>query len=338
MVMTGRRPLHHLACGVLVVAAACTGGAGPAPSRPSSAVSARIADGTFTWDELPSVMSDRGEVTATAVGERIYLIGGLTADRTLPDVDVFDPAGGKWSRAPDLPVGVNHAMSAELDGTLYVFGGYLGPGLAHPSTMAFALRDDGWESLPPMPEPRAAGGAAAVARRLYVAGGVRGDGLATMMMVFDPSSRSWSTAEGPPTRREHLGVAASSGRLYVMGGRTGDLQSGVGASESYDPAAGTWTRWPSMPVPRGGLAATATANGLIVTAGGEAGGAFDEVDGFDVRSGRWLRLPPMPTPRHGVGVAAVGNVVYVMAGGRAAGFSFSDVNEALDLAAYHSVG
>jgi serine/threonine-protein kinase PknK len=142
-----------------------------------------------------------------------------------------------------------------------------------------------------MPEPRAAGGAAAVARRLYVAGGVRGDGLATMMMVFDPSSRSWSTVEGPPTRGEHLGVAASSGRLYVMGGRTGDLQSGVGASESYDPGAGTWTRWPSMPVPRGGLAATATANGLIV-----------------------------------------------MAGGRAAGFSFSDVNEALDLAAYHSVG
>jgi Kelch motif len=112
-----------------------------------------------------------------------------------------------------------------------------------------------------------------------------------MMMVFDPSSRSWSTAEGPPTRREHLGVAASSGRLYVMGGRTGDLQSGVGASESYDPGAGTWTRWPSMPVPRGGLAATATANGLIV-----------------------------------------------MAGGRAAGFSFSDVNEAFDLAACHSVG
>jgi Kelch motif len=102
-------------------------------------VSARIADGTFTWDELPLVMSDRGEVTATAVGERIYLIGGLTPDRTLPDVDVFDPAGGEWSRAPDLSVGgVNHAMSVELDGTLYVFGGYLGPG---------------WHTLPPWHSP-----------------------------------------------------------------------------------------------------------------------------------------------------------------------------------------
>ena len=93
-----------------------------------------------------------------------------------------------------------------------------------------------------------------------------------------------------------------------------------------------------MPVPRGGLAATATSNGLIVVAGGEAGGAYDEVDGFDVRSGRWFRLPPMPTPRHGVGVAAVGNVVYVMAGGRSAGFSFSNANEAIDLDTYPSVG
>jgi hypothetical protein len=44
----------------------------------------------------------------------------------------------------------------------------------------------------------------------------------------------------------------------------------------------------------------------------------------------------MPTPRHGVGVAAVGDVVYVMAGGRAAGFSFSDICEAIDLGDYRS--
>jgi hypothetical protein len=332
-----RRALRVLAWGILFGGAACTSGSRLPPSAVSPPATPRVATGAFSWEQLPPVTSDRGEVTAVALGRQIYLIGGLARDRTLPDVDVFDPARGAWSTGPDLPVGVNHAMSAELDGTLYVFGGYLGPGLSHPSAMAFALRGKRWEALPPMPEPRAAAGAAAVGGRLYVAGGVRGDGLAAIMMVFDPSSRSWSTEDGPPTRREHLGVAASSGRLYVVGGRTGDLQSGLGASESYDPATGIWTRLPSMPMPRGGLGATATANGLIVTAGGEAGGAFDEVDGFDVQRGRWLRFPPMPTLRHGVGVAALGNVVYVMAGGRAAGFSFSDVNEALDLSAYLSL-
>jgi hypothetical protein len=86
-----------------------------------------------------------------------------------------------------------------------------------------------------------------------------------------------------------------------------------------------------MPTPRGGLAAAATSNGLVVAPGGEADATFAEVEAFDVEASRWVVLPPMPTSRHGLGVAAVGTTVHVIAGGPVPGLSVSEAHEALDL-------
>jgi non-specific serine/threonine protein kinase len=181
-----------------------------------------------------------------------------------------------------------------------------------------------------MPGARAAGGAAVVGGRLYVAGGVGPGGLAEAMFVFDPATGTWSGMDGPPTGREHLGVAGASGRVYVVGGRTGGIGTNLNAAEELDVESGRWTTLPGMPTPRGGIAAAA-ANGFVVAAGGEADVAFAEAEAFDVDRVRWLALPLMPTPRHGLGVVAVGDVVYAIAGGLTPGLSVSNVVEAIDL-------
>ena len=178
-----------------------------------------------------------------------------------------------------------------------------------------------------MPEVRAAGGAAAIGNKIYVAGGVGPKGLATRTLVFDVSAGSWSVAPGISTPREHLGVATDGRRLYVVGGRPPN----TARAEVFDPGTGTWERLPDMPTARGGLAAAGTGNGLIVAAGGEAEATFPEVEAFDVDEHTWRRLEDLPTPRHGLGVVAVGNTVYVVAGGPEPGFAFSGANEALDL-------
>lgn len=182
-----------------------------------------------------------------------------------------------------------------------------------------------------MPEVRAAAGAGAVQGKLYVAGGVGPQGLATNTLVFDPALGEWSMEAGLPTPREHLGVASDGRRLYVLGGRTGGIGSNLDAAEAFDPGSGKWEVLPPVPTPRGGSSAAAVA-GLVVLAGGEEqGGTFEEVEAYDVATGEWVALPPLPTPRHGLGVAAVGSVVYVIAGGPAPGLAFSAANEALDL-------
>jgi hypothetical protein len=282
------------------------------------------------WRQLAPAPSRRTEVAATAVGSLIYVLGGFVeGGATVGTVEIYDTKTDGWRSGPLLPVPVNHPMAATFHGGAYIFGGYLGPNLGNATDRAFALREGRWQELPPMPEPRAAAGAALVGELIYIAGGVGPQGLASTTMVFDPFANTWSTLPGVPTQREHLGVAGDGQRLYVVGGRTS--AGNLSTAEAFDPATGSWASVPDMPTPRGGLAATATGNGFVVAAGGEAASTFEEVEAFDVESGTWQSLPPLPTARHGLGVVAVGNVVYVVAGGPTPGFAFSDANEAIDL-------
>jgi non-specific serine/threonine protein kinase len=282
------------------------------------------------WRQLAPAPSKRTEVGAAAADARIFIMGGFSdSEATVGTVEIYDTQTEGWQIGPPLPVSVNHPMATGHGGDVYVFGGYLGPGLADATDRAFVLRGNRWLELPPMPEPRAAGGAATIEDRIYIAGGVGPEGLASTTMVFEPAAARWSTSPGVPTQREHLGVASDGERLYVIGGRTS--AGNLATAEAFDPAANRWTSLPDMPTPRGGLAGAATSNGFVVAAGGEAEATFDEAEAFDVEDGSWRSLPLMPTARHGLGVVAVENVVYVIAGGPTPGFAFSDANEAIDL-------
>ena len=311
--------------------AGCTAGGpdSPAPGPGPATTAAPGAGRGPAWRRLAPVPSQRTEVAAAAVGSRIWVLGGYGSDgTTLATAEVFDTGAGTWSRGPDLPVAVNHAMAATLDGVLYVAGGNDDQG---PSTQLARLDGNGWRTLAALPQGRSAGGLVALDGRLYLVGGVVDGGLAADTQVYDPDADRWSSAPGLPTPREHLGAAAAGGRVYVVGGRVRGVGNNLAAAEVFDPGAGRWSAVADLPTARGGLAATATAGGLVVAVGGEAAATFPEVEAFDPASGRWRSLPPLPTPRHGLGVVAVGEVVYVLAGGPRPGLHTSSANEAIDL-------
>ena len=309
--------------------AACTGGEPEAPPpAPAPATTAAPSSGEPSWRALAAVPSERTEVAAAAVGDRIWVLGGYAPDgATLATAEVYDTAADRWARGPDLPVAVNHAMAATLDGVLYIAGGNDGDG---PSAQVARLDGDRWRRLAPLPRGRSAGGLVALEGRLYLVGGVVDGGLAGDTQVYDPATDRWAAAPGLPTPREHLG-AASGGKVYVVGGRVGGLGGNLAAAEAFDPATGRWAGVADLPTARGGLAATATAGGQVVAVGGEASATFGEAEALEVASGRWRSLPPLPTPRHGLGVVAVGDTIYVLAGGPEPGLHTSSANEAIDL-------
>ena len=293
------------------------------------------------WRTLPEVPTPRSEVAAAATGDgRILVVGGYAPpSSTVATVEIYDTAAGRWSTGPSLPIAVNHAMAASAGDAVYVFGGYTGAGAV--SDQAFAFRNGGWEPLPPMPEARAAGGAATAgsggSQRIYVVGGLGQSGHATSTLVFDPGSETWSTLPGLRQPRDHLGVAGTPSSVFAVGGRTS--AGNLATAEELPVADGEWRPLADMPTARGGMAATATRGGLVVAAGGEdlgAGGeTFDEVEALTAGGSErsWMVLPSLPTPRHGLGVVAVGDTVYVLAGGRTPGLSFSGTNEAITLVA-----
>src|ERR671923_297805 len=109
-------------------------------------------------------------------------------------------------------------------------------------------------ALPPLPAPRAAGGAAVVRGRLYVAGGVGPVGLARQTFVFDLRRCRWSSLPGP-TPREHLAVTAARGRLYALAGRKAGFDANTTIFESLAPPARRWRGLPPVPAARGGTGA-----------------------------------------------------------------------------------
>jgi N-acetylneuraminic acid mutarotase len=313
----------------VAVLAGCTSGPPPAPERAPLTSGPTAGGGEPAWRALAPVPTERTEVAAAAVGERIWVLGGYAPDgATLATAEVYDTATDSWARGPDLPVAVNHAMAATLDGVLYVAGGNDGD---RPSTQLARLEGDSWRRLAPLPQGRSAGGLVALEGRLYLVGGVAEGGLATDTQVYDPAADRWTQAAGLPTPREHLGAAATGGKLYVVGGRVGGIGRNLAAAEAFDPGTGRWEPLAELPTPRGGLAATATAGGEVVAVGGEAAATFGEAEALDAATGQWRSLPPLPTPRHGLGVVAVGNTVYVLAGGPQPGLHTSSANEAIDL-------
>jgi non-specific serine/threonine protein kinase len=279
------------------------------------------------WRDGARLPQARSEVAGAVFQGRIAVAGGFLQDGTSsPRVDLYDPVADRWTRLPDLPLGVNHAMAAGGGGRLYVLGGYAD---REPQRFVVAWNGRRWLRLPPLPEPRAAGGAAFAGGRLYVVGGVgEGRRLAEDAFVYDPATRRWSRIPGP-TPREHLGVTALAGRVFAAGGRTAGFDTNLDVFEVYRPARRRWVTLPDVPTPRGGTGLAAV-GGVLVSAGGEeTAGTIESVFRYDRATRRWTPLADMPTPRHGLALVGVRERVYAIGGGPEPGLTVSRANESL---------
>ncbi len=307
--------------------------------RPAATVLALLfpalaAGSTAEWGRGAPLPLARGEVTAAVADGQIFIVGGFTDDgRNSARVDAYSPGRDSWRQVPDLPVSVDHAMSAGYRGKLYVAGGYA----ADRSRLAtlFSFSNGAWRRLPAMPEERAAAGAAIVRGKLYVVGGVTagasgGRALARNALVYDIARRRWSSFPGP-TAREHLGVAALGGRIYAVGGRLAGADTNLRLLESYAPGTRKWRRLKPVPARRGGTGAAGLGRWLVSVGGETPSVTIRAVYRYDVRRRRWSRLPDLPTPRHGLGVAAFGHKVYAIAGGTTPGLAVSSANESLSI-------
>ena len=192
----------------------------------------------------------RSEVAAARAGGEIVVAGGFTADgNNSPRVDAYSVRSGDWRRLPDLPVAVDHAAAAGVNGRVYVIGGYGEDRL--PRRSAFVLEGRAWREIASLPDGRAAAAAAIAGGRLYVVGGRNGRrGLARDAFVLSLGARQWIRIPGPRPR-EHLAATAVEGRVYAIGGRAAGDATNTARFEVYDPTAGRWQRPPLSATERG---------------------------------------------------------------------------------------
>lgn len=292
---------------------------------------------TGCWSTKASMPASVLDAGGTALGGKLYVVGGKTNAGPHSTVYAYDPGTNAWSTVAPLPgPAVENPAVVAHNGKLYAFGGSTGPfSGAVTSAAAFDPATGAWTSLPPMAVARGGATAKVLNDRIYVVGGMGSDGASLASMeVFNPTTSAWSS--GPPmsTRRDNPGSAVLDGKLYVFGGRTrnsdGSTTNGtLNTVEMFDLATGTWVARAQMPTGRRTMV-VGTLGGRAQVMGGEGGGAaaFSQNEEYDPVTNTWRTLRPMLTGRHGAAAGTIAGTIYVAGGGPQSGSSFTNVLEA----------
>lgn len=283
------------------------------------------------WSSGSAMPTARTGVDAVALGEAIYVVGGLDGlGRTLATVELYRPATDHWESVPSLPTAVHSVSLLALDGYVYALGGFDGLSL-HPTNEGFVFDTvtGTWQNIAPLPEARGAMAAAVLDGALAVVGGVSADGVSRAFFLYYPAENRWETRASMPTARDHLAVAMHDGKLYAMGGRKGQGSRPLDVVEVYDPKTDRWEAGPALPRAVGDGAVALWGDTFIVAGGEEPARMHDGVYRFVPETNQWETLTPMRTPRHGFGLVNVRDTLYAIGGGTHPGFSVSDLVETL---------
>ena len=185
-----------------------------------------------TWQPIRDAPFRRQYAAATAVGGRIWVLGGVGVKTSSTTTKVYDPATDRWTTGPGLPLALHHFMAVTYKGEVVVIGGFV-PGdelTSEQSDRVFALRDGAWEELPSLNHPRAAAAAAVVGDKIVVVGGQADGKLVAETEVFD--GEGWKDVAEIPTPREHLGAASDGRYVYAVGGRELSADKNVGCARA----------------------------------------------------------------------------------------------------------
>lgn len=302
------------------------------------------------WETGAPIPRGAEEVYGMASGGKMYVFGGLAPGwKPIGMVMEYDPADNKWTRKRDMAAYQHHVALAELNGKIYMFGGYRLPESGRAtwvpinSTWEYDPQADSWRQLAAAPTPRGSANAVVINGKIHVIGGAtlpaglkdawihpsRNVAVGTHE-AFDPETNSWEKRADMPTPRNHAAAGVVNGRIYVIGGRAGSVfipnAQNLDLVEEYNPATDQWALRSPMPTPRSATA-WGVYDGRIYVAGGEIRhrdiwGTYTAVEAFDPKSNSWTRLPPMPMPRHGLAGDFIGNRFHLISGSLQSGTNF----------------
>lgn len=271
------------------------------------------------WGIRSGLIEPNSELAFAELNGKLYLLGGYPSSRlTVRTVQIYDIASDRWQLGPRLPHPNNHGMAAGVNGKIYLIGGQTtADGESYVNTVYELDPATGaWVEKAPMPTARSGGVAVVHDGKIYVAGGrpPRGNDFA----VYDPASDRWEVLPDLPSQRNHMTGTVINGRIHVVGGRLGPGLSPLKteAHEVFDPRTRTWTTAAPMLRGRSGINGV-MARGCFHVWGGETPtGMTPDHDYYDPRSNTWSRLRDMPIPIHGInGSAYVNGLIWIAGGG-----------------------
>jgi DNA-binding CsgD family transcriptional regulator len=219
------------------------------------------------WFERTRLPAPREFASAAAVGDQIYLIGGVVNTLATGDVLIYDLKSNTWAPggAPK-PTAVGIAAAAAIGKRVYVSGGMLSNDTPTNRFEALDTEAGTWTTLAALPLALAGHAATALGDRIYVVGGYSAAGPNVDTFEYDPAGNTWRRRAALPTARGLLAAAALASRIYVVGGQIdGQERSDC---EAYSPVDDVWTACARMTLRRSAFGLAASAGALYAVGGG----------------------------------------------------------------------
>ena len=235
-----------------------------------------------------SVAAIRYRYASAVVGDKIYIIGGLTADTPtgmLKTTLIYDITANSWSTGPEMATGRSDTCAAVVGSKIYVVAGY--------------------QSIDP----------------INVLDTVE-------VLDTAAASPAWTSAPSLPAKRGDITCASSGGKAYAIGGYydpTGTWAPGAFHDTMFEftPGAAAWVEKAKMPSSRGDKAAVTMSDGSIIVVGGETHAREEQnqiaahpVEQYYPAHDTWVPKASIPTARFRFGAAQVDDIVYAMGGHR----------------------
>ncbi|MBN2005647.1 MAG: hypothetical protein JXA21_19975 [Anaerolineae bacterium] len=290
-------------------------------------------DRPWEWeDDVPVTAFYRGAGATLdgGAGAGVYVIGGQTgAGVALSNVARYRPADG-WQKMDNKPTPAGNIDAAELNGKIYVAGGYDGGNLA-----AFEVFDPAqpagsqWNIAASLPVSISGGAMAAACDKVYLMGGSdSSDSAVNTVYVYDPTDpgAGWASAAAMPQPQRYASAVAARGLIFAVG----DWDTGTRV-QVYDCVANTWlSGYPQLKVERQSPGTAAIQNRYIVTYGGapaesHAGHVAVEILDLDNLAAGWQTGPLMNQGRAGSSGGVTGGRLIAVGGNDALGYATNTV-------------
>jgi len=230
------------------------------------------------------------------------------------------PATEWGKRAPLLEPNSEMAV-ADLDGKIYVVGGYPSTRASVNTVQVYDIAADTWSLTTPYPTTINHASAVGVDGLLYVIGGQTNAGsrnekslYTSAVYAYDPGAKKWMPRAPMPTARSAMAHDVIDGKIYVVGGRPPRGHDFA----VYDPKTDQWTTLPDLPTARNHIAA-AGIDGKLYVAGGRFGGGFRSeitpaLEMYDPKTNQWTARRPMSEARSGLNGIAVNGCFHTFGG------------------------
>ena len=172
---------------------------------------------TNTWVQVGQMPTARAASGVSAIGTKIYVMGGISGNTNYAANEVFDTETKQWSKLPDMPAARDHLASQVVRGRIYALGGRPGRGQSTTANDEFDPVTTTWRQRAAMPVRGDGMGSAEMQDRIILAG--VGDGFRETL-EYDALNDTWRTLAPmiAPRNGWYGNGAVIDGRLFLPAG------------------------------------------------------------------------------------------------------------------------